>query len=103
MGLVIEVLEEEQKYIIKVLDSRLDILKSAALLADMQKLFNDAPDSIYVDLFNLDFIDSSILGVFVRLHQNAKQLSKKLIFINISPVVKSLFIHTRMDRLFNFE
>ena len=100
---MLEVITEDNKHVIKVLESRLDILKSSTLLSEMQKLFETAPNLVYVDLYNLDFIDSSILGVFVRLHQNAKAGGKKLVFINISPVVKSLFIHTRMDRLFNFE
>lgn len=98
---MLEVEKTVDKWIIQVKMNRLDIMNSNELLNEIQNIIKEADQEIYFDLSNLDFMDSAILGVFVRLHQVAKSNGKKFTFTKMTPFVKNLFIHSRMDRLFN--
>ena len=88
---------------VTVLESRLDILIARSVLEKIQKIIDETPQEIHLDVSQLTFIDSAILGVFVRLHQNAKSAAKKLVFINVSQFIEELFRHTHMDRMLHIQ
>lgn len=83
--------------------NRLDILKSSELLSEMSTTIDETDETLSLDTSELEFIDSAILGVFVRIHDVASKAGKKLVFTNLSPYIENMFLNTRMDKLFNIE
>lgn len=82
---------------------RLDIMNSSELLQLLSDALEETGSKLYLDCSELEFIDSAVLGVLVRLHNLAEKSGKKLIFTNLSKYVQSMFSNTKMDKLFNIE
>lgn len=83
--------------------SRLDIMKSSQLLRDLSNLLDQENDKIKLDVSELDFIDSAVLGVFVRIQDLAKRKNKELSFVNLSSYVKNMFDNSRLGSVLNIE
>jgi len=56
--------------------------------------------TIILDLSNVNYIDSSGLGVLVSVWVSAKKAGSELKPINMTPAVKELFRLTNVDKLF---
>ena len=88
---------------VRITVDRLDILDSTNLLQSMQKEIDSAEKSVVLDMSELEFMDSAVLGVFVRLNEIAKRSEKEIIFSHLTSFVKNLFRHSRMDSIFKIE
>ncbi|PLX18664.1 MAG: anti-sigma factor antagonist [Candidatus Muiribacterium halophilum] len=64
-----------------------------------QELLNQEK-SVFLDISELNYINSSGLGIFINLLKNVKKIGKRLIVINPSPEVKVLFEITSLDKMF---
>lgn len=56
---------------------------------------------VVVDLSNVEFIDSSFLGVLVRTLKRTVQFKGDLKLVGLQPAVRSMFELTRMLRVFD--
>ena len=65
-----------------------------------QELLNQEK-SVLLDISQLNYINSSGLGIFINLLKNIKRIGKRLIVINPSPEVKVLFEITSLDKMFD--
>ncbi len=98
-----EVADLPTKKEIQIVVNRLDILDSNELLTGVQKVIEDSTKDVDLNLADLDFIDSAILGVFVRLNEKAKENGIALTFTKLSPFIKNLFKNSKTDVLFNIK
>ncbi len=55
---------------------------------------------VLVDFSELDFMDSSGIGVLVNAHQTAKDVDRMFALFNIKPTVLSLIELTQLDQVF---
>lgn len=88
---------------VQITVNRLDILDSNELLNGVQKLIEESTKDIELNLKELDFIDSAVLGVFVRLNEKAKESGIGLTFTKLSPFIRNLFKNSKTDVLFNIK
>ncbi|MCU0849297.1 MAG: STAS domain-containing protein [Spirochaetes bacterium] len=58
------------------------------------------PGAIGLNCKNLTYIDSSGIGLFVKLVNTSKSLDFELVFVEPSQMVMSLFINAKLDRFF---
>lgn len=84
------------------------VLKGSMYVEDASKLRQDALAAmegtacsrVEVDLSQLDYIDSSGLGVFISLHKRCARKGGTLAVRGLSGTVKELFEITRLDKVF---
>ncbi|MCB1146044.1 MAG: STAS domain-containing protein [Leptospiraceae bacterium] len=100
---MVDIEEQPDGILVKFNISRLDIMKSSELLRQLSTALERAPEKMSVDVSELDFIDSAVLGVFVRIHDLSIKQKKKVYFINLSKYVKNMFDSTRIGRVLNIQ
>jgi anti-sigma B factor antagonist len=85
--------------VVKPLEKRIDAFSATAFKGKMIDWITGGSNRIVLDLSEVDFIDSSGLGVIVS---SLKAVGKQggLILCGIRETVLSLFRLTRMDRVF---
>ena len=97
------------EYRLETLGSTLRVaLKGSMYVEDASKLREEAIASmetapcsrVEVDLSQLDYIDSSGLGVFISLHKRCARQGGTLAVRGLSGNVKELFEITRLDKVF---
>ncbi|MBM9520173.1 STAS domain-containing protein [Desulforhopalus vacuolatus] len=81
------------------LDGRLDVEAEDGLLSAFDGWMKDKPD-IVMDCTHLEFIDSSGLGILLRLLKRAMGNDRDVRFANINEQVRMLFEITRADQIF---
>jgi anti-anti-sigma factor len=57
--------------------------------------------NVILDISELNYINSSGLGIFINFLKNMKNIGKRLIILKPSLEVKMLFEITSLDRMFN--
>jgi len=65
-----------------------------------QELLNQEK-SVLLDVSELNYINSSGLGIFISLLKDIKRIGKRLVIVNPSPEVKVLFEITSLDKMFD--
>ncbi|MFA5479536.1 MAG: STAS domain-containing protein [Candidatus Muiribacteriota bacterium] len=56
--------------------------------------------NILLDLSDLNYINSSGLGIFINLLKNIKKINRRLVIINPGAEVRMLFEITSLDKMF---
>ena len=85
--------------VVRVQERRLDASKAPAFKEDINKIIGDGVNRLVLDLQDVDFIDSSGLGVIVSCLKRLGP-SGNLSISGASSTVRRLFALTRMDRIF---
>lgn len=70
--------------------------------AVLQEYGNNSAD-LFFDCAELDFIDSTTLGTFVKILKMAKTDGKKMTLVNLQPKVKKLFVICSLDTVMEIE
>ncbi len=78
------------------LKGELDVSSSAALEEELQRV--NGASVIVLDLTDLEFIDSTGLGVLVKTHQRLREEGDQLAIVEGSGQVKRLLELTGLDR-----
>lgn len=78
---------------------RLDAAAAPSLRQELASRFEHRPERVILDLSNVQFIDSTGLGVLVSM---LKQMGTKgrIVIVGASPAVQRLLQITRLDSLF---
>ncbi len=98
MGLKIKTEKIDEK-ITYLLDGVLDLSTADNFKESVEKEYLKNPSNIEIDFKNIDFIDSTCLGVMVSL---SKQLSDehRICVINLKDHIKKVFTITGLDKIF---
>lgn len=103
MALNIDCLLEKDKNLLKVdLIGDLDIYTSKDLKNDVMNHFKISACDIEIDATNLDYIDSTGLGVLMGIYKEVEKENKKIYIINTKPNIRKIFEITELDSLFIF-
>ncbi|MCS6984093.1 MAG: STAS domain-containing protein [Leptospiraceae bacterium] len=94
---------EDGNAIAQIKESRLDIFLSQDLSDQLLFHLEKSKDRLILDTSEVQFIDSAIVGVFIRVHETAKKSQKKLVFINTSSFCQKLFQGSGLKEIFFVE
>ncbi len=86
--------------LLSMTEKRLDASMSNAFKLKLFELVNNGQHLVLLDLADVDFIDSSGLGVLVSCLKKFASVNGKLVLCGLQPAVVSMFKLTRMDRVF---
>jgi len=86
-----------------VLSGEVDIYTSQELKENLYRVVESNKKDVIIDCKELNYIDSTGLGIFVGALKKAKQYEKKIKIINLKDNIKKLFIITGLDKIFEVE
>ena len=82
------------------MQGRLDAASSGLVSTRFNEYAAMPEPLVILDLKDVDFIDSSGLGLMVSLYRKRKEASADVVLCNLSAQARSLFELTRMHRVF---
>ncbi len=104
MSSVMNLTEEKLNDFIKVsISGEVDICTSQQLKDRLYNIMDTYKLDLKVDCKNLNYIDSTGLGIFVGTLKKARQYDKKIHMVNLKDSIKKLFLITGLDKLFIIE
>ncbi len=81
------------------LSGEIDFGKAESFYEDVMESYASAPVSIVFDCADLEFIDSTTLGTFVKILKVAQKDGNGVKLLNLQPKIKKLFVICALDRL----
>ncbi|HOQ01064.1 MAG TPA: STAS domain-containing protein [Acetivibrio clariflavus] len=97
LKMIEEVLSDSVKI---TLNGEIDIYTSNELKEKLYNIVDTNKKDLIIDCKELDYIDSTGLGIFVGALKKAKQYEKKVVIINLKDNIKKLFTITGLDKVF---
>lgn len=91
--------EEKESWIIYPI-GELDIYTSPNFKETLKEVIEEKKVDITIDGRDLDYIDSTGLGVLIGALKNLKEYNKNIIVTNIKPNIKKLFDITGLNKVF---
>lgn len=76
-----------------------DLRDPEPLREAISKHLQDGRKDFLIDLENVVYISSSVLGFFITLYRDLKEQGGRLKLVNAQPSVSNLFEITRLDRI----
>lgn len=78
--------------------------QDASILRDeLLEQIDRGATEISIDLSELNYIDSTGLGVLITIHKRIKEKDGKIVMTGAQGMVEQLFKRTRLDRVLTFE
>lgn len=104
MSTGLKMVEEYENDCVKIiLTGEVDIYTSQDLKDKLYNIIDTSKMDLRIDCKELNYIDSTGLGIFVGSLKKAKQYDKKIYIANLKDNIKKLFIITGLDRVFIIE
>lgn len=85
------------------LDGEIDIYTADDLKDELSVLSEGRAQDVLINMQNLDYIDSTGLGVLIGILKRLKQKDKDIYIENIKPNVRKIFTITGLDKMFKLE
>ena len=102
LGFVLKERNDEDSVHVE-LSGEVDILTCQELKERLYEIINAHKKDLVLDCCQLNYIDSTGLGVFVAVLKKVKQIEKEVRIENLKESTKKLFVITRLDTLFNIK
>lgn len=96
-----EIEERTDKTIIKLF-GELDIYVSSEFKEEMLEILEKTKDHLYLDLKDLEYIDSTGLGALIALVKAAGEKDKKVYLKDVNERIRKLFKITALEDMFIF-
>lgn len=104
MSSELRIAEEKANGSIKIyLSGEVDIYTSQSLKERLYSIIESNKTDLIIDCKELNYIDSTGLGIFVGSLKKAKQYEKKIYISNLKDNIKKLFVITGLDKIFIIE
>jgi anti-sigma B factor antagonist len=81
------------------LSGDVDLGNADAFYEEVSRAYNAAPSNIVFDCADLNFIDSTTLGTFVKLFKEAQKNGHGVKLCNLQPKIKKLFVICSLDQI----
>lgn len=94
-------LSTETDPMVTAVAGRLDLRTAPELRAQVSAALVAGPGSMIIDLSNVEFIDSSGLGVLIGLHKQAAAQGGRVTLVPPSGSARQIFALTRTESYFN--
>ena len=85
------------------ISGEVDIYTSQNLKDKLYSIVDSLQMDLKIDCKELNYIDSTGLGIFVGALKKAKQYNKKIFLLNLKDNIKKLFTITGLDKIFIIE
>ncbi len=85
------------------LKGEVDIYTASQLKETLNDMVSSKAEDVIVDASELDYIDSTGLGVLIGILKRLKQQEKDIYILNARQNVKKLFSITGLDKIFKVE
>jgi len=82
------------------LGGEVDIYTSQKLKEKLYSIVDTSRKDLLIDCKELNYIDSTGLGIFVGTLKKARQYDRKIYILNLKESIKKLFVITGLDKLF---
>jgi len=83
------------------IENALDIKR--LLIKKLEEAKKESKKTLVIDFSQVNFIDSTGLGILVSIHKRSIEQGVQLILKNISPMVYDVFEITMLDEVFTIE
>ena len=94
-----KVLGRENGCLTVALSGEVDSGNAEAFYEGVIAAYAESPSNVMFDCENLDFIDSTTLGTFVKILKRVKTDGYKMSLKNLKPKIKKLFLICSLDRI----
>lgn len=104
MSSELKIREEQLEDSVRVyISGEVDIYTSQKLKDKLYSIVDSMKADLKIDCKELNYIDSTGLGIFVGTLKKAKQNGKNICISNLKDNIKKLFVITGLDKLFIIE
>ncbi len=83
-----------------ILSGEVDIYTSQNLKEKMYNIIDNYQKDLHIGCAELNYIDSTGLGIFVGALKKAKQYNRNIYIENLKDNIRKLFVITGLDKLF---
>ena len=94
------VMKEEGVVVVLSLKGRLDLASGAGLKDEIKALLDKEKNLLHLNLSEVDFINSSGLGVLVSIMKEARLRKGRLTLSNLAAYVQEIFEITQLSHIF---
>jgi len=95
--------EQADNWVNIYISGEVDIYTSQKLKEKLYSVIDSIQLDLKIDCKELNYIDSTGLGIFVGALKKAKQYGKNIFLVNLKENIKKLFTITGLDKLFIIE
>lgn len=89
--------KERAPSLVIALSGEIDSRNADEFYAEVEQLYSSEPRDVVFDCSALDFIDSTTLGTFVKLHKRTKAGGHRVRLVGLQPRLKKLFVICALD------
>lgn len=82
-----------------VLSGEIDLGNAEEFYEEVAAAYKNTPADLYFDCQELNFIDSTTLGTFVKILKTVKTDGRKMTLANLQPKIKKLFLICSLDSI----
>lgn len=79
---------------------RVDMASASVFKQEMEEVLKEQPEIIILDLTDVEYFDSSALGMLVNLHRSAKSYGGDIRLCNLSDSLTTLLKLSKLDSMF---
>lgn len=94
---------DKEKFLLIEVKGDLDIYSEDEFRSFIEKEIEGADKDIVIDIKDLDYLDSTGLGLFMKIYKIAKEKDKTVSIINPKENILKLFKITDLTDVFNME
>ncbi len=95
----IKIIEAMGGDMIILLSGEIDFGKAEAFYEEVMSAYHARPANVCFDCKELEFIDSTTLGTFVKIFKEMKADGFEMILANLQPKIKKLFVICALDSM----
>lgn len=85
------------------LDGEVDIYNAPELKDKLHKLIEEHPGDCVLNCGNLNYIDSTGLGVLISALRRVKEYDGRITITDLKPHIYKIFVITGLDKIFTIE
>ncbi len=99
----VKILGVEEGILTVALSGEIDFAKAEEFYAAVMAEYKKSPTNLLFDCANLQFIDSTTLGTFVKIHKQVKADGYSVKLTQLQPKIKKLFVICALDTVMTIE
>lgn len=96
-------IEEKDNLLLVKLKGDLDVYSKESFVEFCDNCLKNTNKDLVIDLENLDYIDSTGLGMFINIYKDQEEKQKNVKIVNPKENIKKLFKITDLTNLFDME
>ena len=95
----VKIIENKDGKLYVALSGEIDFGKAEEFYTTVMGAYKTAPMGLYFDCAELEFIDSTTLGTFVKIFKTVNADGNTMTLVNLQPKIKKLFVICSLDTM----